>query len=218
MERFTIQRERMVETQIRRRGISDTRVLDALRRVPRHVFVPNAARGESYEDTPLSIGHGQTISQPYIVALMTSALDLRGCELVLEIGTGSGYQTAILSCLAREVHTIEILPQLAERAARLLRHLGCTNTRVHIGDGSLGWPENAPYDAILVAAAAPRVPAPLRDQMVDGGRLLLPVAADGGLHLLTLIRKQSRSYSEQVLASVCFVPLLGAYGVHGTPP
>jgi protein-L-isoaspartate(D-aspartate) O-methyltransferase len=153
-DRFWAERQRMVEQQIRRRGLDDARLLGALSEVPRHLFVPLATREAAYDDTPLAIGHGQTISQPYIVALMTSALELRGREVMLEIGTGSGYQSAILSRLTGVVHTVELIPALAERAAKLLSRLGCQNTTVHVGDGSLGWPDAAPYDAVIVTAAA----------------------------------------------------------------
>jgi protein-L-isoaspartate(D-aspartate) O-methyltransferase len=172
-----------------------------------------ATREAAYDDTPLAIGHGQTISQPYIVALMTSALDLRGREVVLEIGTGSGYQSAILSRLAGVVHTVELIPPLAARAAKLLSRLGCRNTTVHVGDGSLGWPDAAPYDAIIVTAAAPSLPAPLLEQLTDLGRLVIPVDSGNGYQLLTLLLGEGEKTSERVLASVAFVPLRGRFGV-----
>ncbi|MFH1184308.1 MAG: protein-L-isoaspartate(D-aspartate) O-methyltransferase [Chloroflexota bacterium] len=212
-DRYWVERQRMVEDQIRRRGLHDARVLGAIAEVPRHLFVPAPARAASYDDTPLVIGHGQTISQPYIVALMTSALELRGAERVLEVGTGSGYQTAILSQLAGEIHTIELIPKLSARAARVLALLRCHNVRVHTGDGSLGWPDAAPYDAIIVTAAAPALPAPLIEQLADHGRLVIPLASANGYQLLTVIRCDGGRISEQVLASVAFVPLRGRFGV-----
>ena len=169
-ERMVEQRQRMVETQIVSRGVSQPEVLAAMRTVPRHLFVPEALRSQAYEDYPLPIGAQQTISQPYIVALMTELLDLEGREKVLEIGTGSGYQAAVLSRVAGEVFTIEILEPLARQAQRLLGELGYKNVRTRVGDGYQGWPEAAPFDAIMVTAAAPRVPEPLKQQLKDGGR------------------------------------------------
>lgn len=169
-------REQMVITQIARRGIEDERLLEAFRRVPRHLFVPPEYREWAYSDGPLPIGRGQTISQPYIVALMISLLHLRGDERVLEIGTGSGYQAALLACLAQEVHTIEYIPELAQEATARLKALGFENVHCHVGDGSLGWPEAAPYHGILVSAAAPQVPAPLLEQLAEDARLVIPVA------------------------------------------
>jgi len=214
-DRYWIERQKMVEEQIRHRGLQDARVLGAIAEVPRHLFVPAPAREASYDDTPLVIGYGQTISQPYIVALMTSALELRGAERVLEVGTGSGYQTAILSRLAVEIHTVELIPKLSARAARLFVLLKCHNVSVHVGDGSLGWPIAAPYDAIIVTAAAPALPAPLIEQLADHGRLVIPLASSNGYQLLTLVRCEGGRISEQVLASVCFVPLRGRFGVKG---
>jgi protein-L-isoaspartate(D-aspartate) O-methyltransferase len=174
--------------------------------------VPLAARDAAYADAPLVIGHKQTISQPYIVALMTAALELVGDEKVLEVGTGSGYQAAILSRLAREVHTLEIVPKLAGRAARLIRRLGCANVTVHIGDGSLGWPMAAPYDAIIVTAAAPAIPEPLIEELAEEGRLVIPVASGDSYQVLTLMRRSEGHLTEHALASVAFVPLRGRYG------
>jgi len=212
-DRSWAERRRMVEEQLRRRGIHDARVLQAVIDVPRHLFVPLAAREASYDDTPLAIGHGQTISQPYIVALMTCALELQGSERVLEVGTGSGYQSAILSRLAREVHTVELVAKLASKASRLLVRLACGNVTVHVGDGSLGWPEAAPYDAVIVTAAAPAMPAPLLQQLADNGRLVIPLASGNGFQLLTLVRYEGGRISEHVLANVAFVPLRGKFGV-----
>src|SRR6202049_4380313 len=168
-------RHEMVETQIRKRHVTDARVLECLERVPRHEFLPSEFRDRAYEDAPLPIGEGQTISQPYIVAAMTAALRLQGSERVLEIGTGFGYQAAVLACLAREVFTMEFRAELATEAAERLARLGYTNVHVHCGDGTLGLPDFAPYDAILVAAAAPSVPAPLLTQLAQSGRMVVPV-------------------------------------------
>ncbi len=175
MNDYSLERRRMVVEQISARGLSDPRLLAAFESVPRHLFVPEKLRSVAYEDHPLEIGHGQTISQPYTVALMTSLLELSGDECVLEVGTGSGYQAAILSLLAGEVHTIELIPELAAGAEKLLSDLGIKNVTVHAGDGSLGWPGAAPFAGILVAAAAPRPPRPLCGQLAEGGRLVIPV-------------------------------------------
>ena len=201
----------MVEEQIAQRGLRDPRILTAFEEVPRHLFVPVKARSMAYEDIPLAIGRGQTISQPYIVALMTSLLDLTGPERVLEVGTGSGYQAAILSRLAAEVHTIEILPELAASAENLLNKLKYTNVHVHVGDGSLGWPAAAPYRAIIVAASSPGVPDPLCDQLSDKGRLVLPVEANR-VQLLKVFTRRGEKFVEEVITAVAFVPLLGKYG------
>jgi len=206
--------ERMVQTQIAARGVTDERVLEAMRRVPRHVFVPESYRDEAYADYPLPIGHGQTISQPFIVALMCSLLGLRGDEKVLEVGTGSGYQAAVLAHLAREVHTIERIPELAQEAARRLAELGLENVRVHIGDGTLGLPEEAPFDGILVAAAAPRVPQPLLEQLSEGGRLVAPVGRRGW-QVLERWTRRGNGWERETYDSVAFVPLVGKHGWEG---
>ena len=172
---FAQARHEMVEKQIRRRHIYDQRVLGSLERVPRHEFVPTEFASRAYDDAPLPIGGGQTISQPYMVAAMTSALRLTGNERVLEIGTGLGYQAAVLGCLAREVFTTEMRPELALRASETLAQLGYQNVHVHHGDGTLGLPELAPFDAIIVAAAAPASPEPLLAQLADSGRMVIPV-------------------------------------------
>ena len=203
--------KRMVAEQIAARGVRDPRVLAAMQQVPRHLFVPHASLEEAYGDFPLPIGHGQTISQPYIVAYMTERLGLRGDEKVLEIGTGSGYQAAILGLLAREVHTVERIPALAEAARRRLAELGYTNVAVHLSDGTLGLPQHAPYDAILVTAAAPEVPRPLLEQLADGGRLLAPVGDRGFQHLERWTRLGD-IWQRQVMESVAFVPLIGQHG------
>lgn len=212
VDRFAAERHRMTEEQIRRRGLRDPRLVDAFEQVPRHLFIPLHSRDAAYEDGPLAIGYGQTISQPYIVALMTSLAELTGDERVLEVGTGSGYQAAILSRLAREVHSIERIPELAVQAARILRELRCDNVHLHQGDGSLGWPEAAPYEAIIVTAAAPAVPDPLVKQLAEGGRLVLPVEHHEGYQLLTLLTCQNGEIKEKPIAGVAFVPLRGQYG------
>ncbi|GAB4504806.1 MAG: protein-L-isoaspartate(D-aspartate) O-methyltransferase [Anaerolineales bacterium] len=210
-EEYEQQRQRMVAEQISRRGLNEPRLLSAMRTVPRHLFVPPEYRLSAYADGPLPIGFGQTISQPYIVALMTHLLQLQGDERVLEVGTGSGYQAAILGKLAHEVHTIEFLPELAESAAQLLSTLGMENVHVHVGDGSLGWPSNAPYAGILVAAAAPQAPQALLEQLAEGGRLVVPVGGQGFQELEVWERKGNRYQSNSVL-SVAFVPLRGQQG------
>ncbi len=192
---------------LRARGVGDPAVLAAMSAVPRHRFVDPAQSDAAYADTPLPIGHGQTISQPEMVAVMLEALGLTGDEHVLEVGTGSGYQAALLGQLARDVVTVEIVPELAARAREALAATGADNVRVHLGDGSLGWPAGAPYDAIVVAAAAPRVPAPLVDQLADGGRLVLPVAQS-----LTRVTRHGDAVDEVRLGGCAFVPLVGAQG------
>ncbi len=204
-------RERMVETQIAARGIRDERVLEVMRKVPRHLFVEEALRDQAYADHPLPIGEGQTISQPYIVALMTEALELKGDERVLEVGTGSGYQTAILAELARWVYTIERFARLLERARRVLRELGYANVSFKLGDGTLGWPEEAPFDAIMVTAAGPKVPEPLLEQLAEGGRLVMPIGDEWSQHLVKVVKKGGRFY-RTVLEPVRFVKLVGEYG------
>ena len=205
------EREQMVETQLLRRGIKDKRVLDAMRQVPRHLFMPEDMRGLAYCDGPLPIGHGQTISQPYIVALMTELLELHGQEKVLEIGTGSGYQAAILSRLAREVYTIERHAALAQQAEKVLAQLGYDNVMIIVSDGTLGWPEHAPYEAIIVTAAAPDVPQPLLDQLADGGRLVAPVGSRWSQSLVK-VKRQGDLLTRERLTPVAFVPLVGKHG------
>jgi protein-L-isoaspartate(D-aspartate) O-methyltransferase len=200
-------RELMVEQQIETRGVRDGRTLAAMRKVPRHLFVPPAMAGQAYEDHPLPIGHGQTISQPYIVAFMTEALGLEGGETVLEVGTGSGYQAAVLAEIAARVYTIEIVPALADEARKRLAELGYGNVEVRAGDGYQGWPEAAPFDGIVVTAAAPRIPEPLQAQLRDGGRLVLPVG-DDWQELVVVTRRGDRFETKQVLP-VRFVPMTG---------
>ena len=204
----------MVQDQIASRNVKDPRVLAAMRITPRHCFVLPDYRPYAYNDCPLPIGFNQTISQPYIVAFMTEQLELRGGEKVLEVGTGSGYQAAILSHLAREVITIERLPELADHASRVLMQLGYDNVTLQVGDGSLGFLEQAPYDAIIVTAAAPRLPQALLDQLGDGGRLIIPVGSRGGQYLEKWKRK-GQDLDHETILPVAFVPLLGQYGWQG---
>lgn len=205
------ERERMVTDQLQRRGIRDEHVLSAMRAVPRHRFVPEEHRHLAYADGPLPIGQGQTISQPYIVALMTQLLQLAGDEEVLEIGTGSGYQAAVLSHLAQTVHTVEQHGELANRARWVMEALGIENVRVHVGDGSSGWPESAPYQGIISTAAAPQVPKPFLAQLADGGRLVLPVGGRDG-QLLQVWHREGDQFDRETIAPVAFVPLRGEHG------
>ena len=204
-------RRAMVEAQIRKRGVKSARVLEAIERVPRHLFVPEELAAHAYEDRALGIGEQQTISQPYMVASMTEYLELRGAERVLEVGAGSGYQAAILAELAREVITVEKNTALAESGRARLASLGYRNVRVEIGDGTLGWPEAAPFDGILVAAAAPEIPQPLVVQLAEGGRLIVPVGKSDK-QMLMRIRNRGGEISEEKLFACQFVPLRGRYG------
>jgi protein-L-isoaspartate(D-aspartate) O-methyltransferase len=209
-ERYERERARMVEEQLARRGISDVRVLDAMGRVPRHLFVEEALRDRAYGDHPLPIGEQQTISQPFIVALMTSLLRLSGQEKVLEVGTGSGYQTAILARLARRVCSIERLATLATRSRALLESLGFTNVWIRVGDGTLGWPDEAPFDRILVAAGAPSIPSPLVEQLAEGGRMVVPVG-DTTNQTLTLVEKINGATRTSPHGDCTFVKFVGRY-------
>jgi protein-L-isoaspartate(D-aspartate) O-methyltransferase len=208
---FAAQRREMVEHQLRRRGIRDPLVLDAMLAIPRHKFVPEEFRGQSYEDKPIAIGEGQTISQPFIVAAMIEAMELKGNEKVLEVGAGSGYAAAILARLAAMVYTVESRPNLATAAYERLARLGIANVAVHTGDGSAGLKDAAPFDAILVAAAAPLVPRPLTEQMAEGGRMVIPVG-DEQAQELVLMRKSNGEFHSRVLHQCAFVPLIGQYG------
>lgn len=204
-------RRRMVERQIAARGVDDPRLLEALRTIPREAFVPPERQDEAYADCALPIEAGQTISQPYTVAFMIDALRLTGVERVLEIGAGSGYGAAVLGALAAEVHTVERLERLAESARRRLAALGCRNVRVHHGDGSLGLPELAPFDAICVTAAAPALPPALVAQLADGGRLVAPIGDLGGQRLLRVVRHGAELRTDD-LGGFAFVPLIGRQG------
>ncbi len=205
---FVRARQQMVERQLQGRGITDARVLAAMGKVPRHRFVRPNLVGEAYTDRPLPIEEGQTISQPYIVALMTQLLELKGPERVLEVGTGSGYQAAVLAELARRVYTIEILPGLATSAAARLKALGYANVEVRAGDGYQGWPEQAPFEAIIVTAGASHIPQPLIAQLTEGGRLVIPVDAGGGHQELLQSRKERGRLTTKSIAPVRFVPLV----------
>jgi protein-L-isoaspartate(D-aspartate) O-methyltransferase len=203
---FARERRLMTETQIQGRGVLDPLVLGAMERVPRHLFVPEGLRAQAYADEPLPIGEGQTISQPYIVAYMTERLRLKGGEKVLEVGTGSGYQTAVLAEIAGEVWTIELVPGLAGRARAILDGLGYANIHFRVGDGSEGWPEAAPFEGIIVTAAADKLPTALEGQLAAGGRMIVPVGTD--LQELVLVRKGRKGFERERLLGVRFVPLV----------
>lgn len=208
---FTELKEKMVEQQLIPRGISDPSVLKILKKVERHKFVPKELLDNSYGDYPLPIGEGQTISQPYIVALMTQSLRLKSGEKILEIGTGSGYQTAILAELSAKVYSVERISSLAERAAKTFSELGYKNIEIKVGDGSLGWEEHAPYDAIMVTASCPGRPTTLLNQLADGGRLIAPIGDVFG-QILTLFEKWRNSITSQGICGCVFVPLIGKEG------
>ncbi len=210
-ERQALQRQMMVERQIRGRGVCDERVLEAMRTVPRHMFVPPALLPRAYDDSPLPTSEGQTISQPYIVAWMTELLRLKGDEVVLEVGTGSGYQAAILAMLARQVYTIERIAGLADSARSLLSELGLDNVEVVVGDGTRGLPEHAPYQGIIVTAGGPRVPDALVEQLDEGGRLVIPVGPSS-LQTLTVVEKRGGRVITEQKGSCVFVPLIGQHG------
>ncbi len=208
---YLLTRERMVEEQLVSRGIRDSRVLAAMAKVPRHLFVVEELRDKAYEDNPLPIGEGQTISQPYMVALMVEALGLKGKERVLEIGTGSGYEAAVLAELCAQVFSIEWVEDLAVRARVVLASQGYRNVSIQVGDGTLGWEEYAPYDAVVISAAAPCIPRPLLRQLRPGGCLVLPMGEEE-LQSLVRIRKETGGLSEEYLGECRFVKLMGAYG------
>ncbi len=207
---FLERRQEMVDRQIAARGVEDSRVLAAMESVPRHRFVPDRLAADAYVDSPLPIGDGQTISQPYIVALMTELLDLAGDERVLEIGTGSGYQAAVLAELAGEVYTIEIREELGSEAGRLLEDLGYTNVHVRIGNGYAGWPEEAPFDAVIVTAAPRSVPVTLVTQLAPGGRMVVPVGSGSIQKLELLVKTQEGELVRRDIVPVRFVPMIGA--------
>ncbi|MFQ5722341.1 MAG: protein-L-isoaspartate(D-aspartate) O-methyltransferase [Candidatus Aminicenantales bacterium] len=208
-KKFSREREKMVKSQIKNRGIKDERVLEAMKKVPRHMFVSKEMLPYAYSDEPLPIGHGQTISQPYIVAYMTEALHLTGKERVLEIGTGSGYQAAVLAEIAKEVYTIEILEELSLKAQRILSQLGYENIYFKIGDGTLGWPEYAPYDGIIVTAAPSKVPEALQKQLGIPGRMIIPVGS--AFQELILITREKKKFKKKKLLPVRFVPLISVH-------
>jgi protein-L-isoaspartate(D-aspartate) O-methyltransferase len=205
--RMAVAREYMVQSQIETRGITEVRVLEAMRRVPRHRFVPEGYLIEAHEDHPLPLGLGQTISQPYIVACMAEALALRGHERVLEVGSGCGYMAAVLSLLAKDVYGIELEAELSQRSRHLLETLGYDNIHVLCGDGALGWPEKAPFDAIVVSCAADRIPPPLWEQLAEGGRLILPLGTPHGYQELVVETKAEEGPRTRSLGAVAFVPL-----------
>ncbi|CAD7775438.1 MAG: Protein-L-isoaspartate O-methyltransferase [Candidatus Methanoperedenaceae archaeon GB37] len=209
---FSLAREWMVRDQIEARGIKDKRLLNIMRKIPRHLFVDEALRDQAYNDYPLPIGEGQTISQPYIVALMTEALELKGQEKVLEIGTGSGYQTAILAELAQSVFTIERVPTLMQRAKAILDSLGYFNVAYKTGNGTLGWPEVAPFQGIIVTAAAPEIPQPYVEQLDIGGKLVIPLGDKFSQVLYKIIKLPDGRIKKQYLCGCRFVPLVGIYG------
>ena len=208
---FNLSRERMVKNQLVTRGIKNKRVLQAMSKVPRHLFIEDALYGEAYNDHPVPIGEKQTISQPYIVALMTEALELKGNENTLEIGTGSGYQTAILAELTSRVYTIERIKSLLGHARKLLSHLGYDNILFKAFDGTLGWKEYAPFDAIMVTAGAPHIAKPLIDQLADNGRMIIPVGDRYSQELIKVIRK-GKDLEQKSLGGCRFVNLIGAHG------
>jgi len=208
-DEFTREREKMVEDQIAARGVTDPKVLAAMSKVPRHVFISEAMAPYAYQDEPLPIGEGQTISQPYIVAYMTEVLGLQGGEKVLEVGTGSGYQTAVLAEIAKDVYTIELVESLSLKAQEVLRGLGYPNVQFKIGDGTMGWKDYAPYDAIVVTAAPGAVPKALRDQLAISGRMIIPVGVE--YQELILVVRESHAFKEKRLLPVRFVPLLSIH-------
>jgi len=209
---FDISRKKMVDTQIIARGIKDRRVIEAMLKTPRHLFVQEAMASQAYNDTSLPIGDKQTISQPHMVALMTEMLELAGSETVLEIGTGSGYQAAVLSCLARRVCTIERIPSLAAKARRLFDTLGLTNIAMKIDDGTVGWAAEAPFDAIIVTAGAPDIPEALVSQLAAGGRLIIPVGDQTDQELVRLVRNEDGTLSQEKSLACRFVRLIGKDG------
>ncbi|MBI5416478.1 protein-L-isoaspartate(D-aspartate) O-methyltransferase [Candidatus Poribacteria bacterium] len=207
-EQYKKLREEMVLYQIKQRGIKSEKVLDAMKKVPRHLFIPDIYRNQAYEDHPVIIGEGQTISQPYIVAFMTEALKVKATDKVLEIGTGSGYQAAILAELAREVYTIEIVESLGRRAEKLLINMGYKNIKVKVGDGYKGWKEYAPFDLIIVTCAPDHIPVPLIEQLNEGGRMIIPVGENYSQELIFIEKKDSKIIKQGVLP-VIFVPMTG---------
>jgi len=212
LKRFEVARKRMVQEQIVARGITAPRVIETLLKIPRHLFVQEAMADQAYSDGPLPIGEKQTISQPYMVALMTDLLELKPQDHVLEIGTGSGYQTAVLASLCRRVWTIERIRPLAMQARKVLDSLHLLNVNIKVGDGTLGWPEEAPFDAILVTAGAPAVPEALAEQLAPNGRLVLPVGSETGQSIVIIRKQADGSLSRETSVDCRFVPLIGQQG------
>ncbi len=212
MRDYNIARRRMVEEQIKARGVNDPRVIEAMTKVPRHLFVPEALASQAYTDFPLPIGERQTISQPYMVALMSESLQLKGDEKVLEVGTGSGYQAAVLALLARQVFSLERIPALARQARRTLDACGFARVNVRLTDGTFGWEEEAPFDGIMVTAGAPSVPQPFLKQLAIGGRLVIPVGDRSTQILIRITRTGESTFREERLLGCRFVPLVGDYG------
>ena len=206
---YLAKRRTMVEQDIKGRGVNDRKVLDVMLKIPRHLFVDDSMRNMAYEDHPLPIGEGQTISQPYVVALMTEALRLKPADRVLEIGTGSGYQAAVLAEIVKEVYTIEIRKSLAEKASDRLRSLGYKNVKVKYADGYFGWEEHAPFDAIIITASANHIPPPLIKQLRDGGSLIVPLGSTVYFQILTLVTRKGADLDVEQMAPVAFVPMTG---------
>jgi protein-L-isoaspartate(D-aspartate) O-methyltransferase len=207
-DQYAQTRRNMVQRDLKGRDIIDSQVLAAMSQVPRHLFVPPALEQQAYDDNPLPIGHGVTISQPYIVALMTQAARIKPGQRVLEVGTGSGYQAAVLATLTDQVYSIELIPELAQSAGERLARLGYKQVQVKSGDGYLGWPEFAPFDAIIVTAAAPEIPVALKEQLKDGGRLVIPVGPTFGPQNLLRLTRHGATFQEEMLSPVAFVPLV----------
>lgn len=212
MNQYQGKRQYMVDTQIVARGIKDRRVIEAMLKVPRHLFLDEALRPQAYDDNPLPIGEKQTISQPYIVALMSETLHLKGTEKVLEIGTGSGYQCAILAELADQIYTIERIPSIAKRARKIFDQLNYSNVIINIGDGTLGWKQHSPYDGIIVTAASPRPPKPLLEQLAKGGRLVIPIGDEFSQNLSVFTRNDNDDLTEERYGGCRFVKLIGQHG------
>ncbi|MFO7760064.1 MAG: protein-L-isoaspartate(D-aspartate) O-methyltransferase [Thermodesulfobacteriota bacterium] len=213
---YSVSRNRMIREQLLPRGINDEKVLQVMAQVPRHIFVEDALQNQAYGDYPLPIGEGQTISQPYIVALMTQALGLKGHETVLEIGTGCGYQTAVLAALCERVYSVERFKTLAIKTRRNLDRLGCLNVVIKIDDGTAGWDKYAPYDAIIITAASPEIPPPLLEQLRDPGTMVIPVG-DRFSQELVVVRKKEGQISRETIEQVRFVGLIGQYGWRDNP-
>jgi protein-L-isoaspartate(D-aspartate) O-methyltransferase len=211
-EKYSSQREKMTARQIAARGVRNPAVIEAMKTVPRHCFVPEDQRHSAYHDGPLPIGHGQTISQPYIVAIMSELLEVKPGQRVLEVGTGSGYQAAVLASMGIEVFTIEIIAPLGEKAAQTLKDLGYDTVHTRIGDGYKGWPRQAPFDGIIVTAAPSRIPQPLKEQLAENGRMVIPVGPSHGIQQLCLLRKINGEIKQEKIFDVRFVPMVDEKG------